>query len=107
VVSAGIAGELAPLVTVGLLSGPVIGLLWTPALILLGNGSDEAGFDHTYAFALMNLAWAAAQTVATAGGGAVAHATSDIVPLSIVAGVALITAATMTRVRRPAMVREA
>jgi predicted MFS family arabinose efflux permease len=107
VVSAGIAGELAPLVTVGLLSGPVIGLLWTPALILLGNGSDEAGFDHTYAFALMNLAWAAAQTVATAGGGAMAHATSDIVPLSIVAGVALITAATMTRVRRPAMVREA
>jgi MFS family permease len=107
VVSAGIAGELAPLVTVGLLSGPVIGLLWTPALILLGEGSDEAGFDHTYAFALMNLAWAAAQTVATAGGGAVAHATSDIVPLSIVAGVALITAATMTRVRRPAMVREA
>jgi MFS family permease len=107
VVAAGIAGELGPLVTVGLLSGPVIGLLWTPALILLGEGSDEAGFDHTYAFALMNLAWAAAQTVATAGGGAVAHATSDIVPLSIVAGVALITAATMTRIRRPAMVREA
>jgi MFS family permease len=107
VVSAGIAGELAPLVTIGLLSGPVIGLLWTPGMILLGQGSDEAGFDHTYAFALMNLAWAAAQTVATAGGGAIAHATSDIVPLSIVAGIALITAATMTRVRRPAMVREA
>jgi MFS family permease len=106
-VFAGIPEALALLVIAGLLSGPVIGVLWTPGLVLLGQGSDEAGFDHTYAFALMNLAWAAAQTVATAGGGALAHATSDIVPLSLVAGVALVTAATMTHARSPAMVREA
>src|SRR4051794_15213413 len=55
--------DIAPLAVVGIASGPVIGLLWTPGLVLLGNGSDEAGFDHTYAFALMNLAWAAAQTL--------------------------------------------
>ena len=106
-VFAGIPQALGLLIVAGLLSGPVIGVLWSPALVLLGEGSDEAGFDHTYAFALMNLAWAAAQTVATAGGGALAHETSDIVPLSLVAGVALVTAATMTRARRPAMVREA
>jgi MFS family permease len=105
VVFAGIPTELAPLVVVGLASGPVIGVLWTPGLVLLGQGSDDAGFDHTYAFALMNLAWAAAQTVATAGGGALAHATRDVVPLTLVAGVAVVTAATMTRVR--VMVREA
>ncbi|HEX6714925.1 MAG TPA: MFS transporter [Thermoleophilaceae bacterium] len=99
VVLAGVSTALGSLAAVGVASGPVIGLLWVPALVLLGQGSDDAGFEHTYAFALMNLAWAAAQTVGTAGGGALAHATSDIVPLALVAGVALVTAATMTRTR--------
>ena len=105
VIAAGLSTALAALAVVGLASGPVIGLLWTPGLVLLGAGSDEAGFDHTYAFALMNLAGAAAQTVATAGGGALAHATSDIVPLTLVGVTALVTAATITRAR--AYAREA
>jgi MFS family permease len=99
VVLAGVSTGLAALALVGIASGPIIGVLWTPGLVLLGQGSDEAGFDHTYAFALMNLAWAAAQTVATAGGGALAHATSDIVPLGVVAGIAVLTGATLTRAR--------
>jgi MFS family permease len=105
VVAGGLSTALAALVIVGLASGPVIGVLWTPGLVLLGEGSDHAGFDHTYAFALMNLAWAAAQSVGTAGGGALAHATSDVVPLALVAGVAVVTATTMTRPR--AYAREA
>src|SRR3954470_7646736 len=88
---------VALLALIGVAAGPLIGVLWTPALVLLGSGSDESGFDHTYAFALMNLAWAAAQTVASAGGGALAHATHDFVPYALVASVALVTAATMTR----------
>jgi MFS family permease len=104
---AAVPHEVAPLAVIGILSGPVIGLLWTPGLILLGQGSDELGFDHTYAMALMNLAWASAQTVATAGGGALAHATRDLVPYALVAAVALVTALTVTRVRRPALMREA
>lgn len=106
-VLAGVATALVPLAALGLASGPVIGLLWTPALILLGEGSDEVGFDHTYAFALMNLAWASAQTIGTAGGGALAHATSDVVPLGLAGSVAVATAIAMTRARRPALVREA
>jgi predicted MFS family arabinose efflux permease len=98
-VLAGVSTGLAALALIGVATGPVIGVLWTPGLVLLGQGSDEAGFDHTYAFALMNLAWAAAQTVATAGGGALAHATSDIVPLTVVASVAVVTAASLTRTR--------
>ena len=105
VVFAGLTTALGALAAAGVASGPLIGVLWTPALVLLGQGSDEAGYEHTYAFALMNLAWAAAQTIGTAGGGALAHATSDIVPLALVAGVAVITAATMTRART--YVREA
>ena len=97
---AGVPETVAPLMAIGIASGPVIGLLWVPALVLLGQGSDDAGFDHTYAFALMNLAWAAAQTVGTAGGGALANATSDAVPLTVAATVALVTAATMTRASR-------
>jgi MFS family permease len=99
VLLAGVSTQLGLLAAIGVASGPVIGVLWSPGLVLLGQGSDEAGFEHTYAFALMNLAWAAAQTVATAGGGALAHATSDIVPLTVVASVALLTAATMTSAR--------
>lgn len=105
VVLAGVTTALGGLAAIGVASGPLIGVLWTPALVLLGQGSDEAGFEHTYAFALMNLAWAAAQTIGTAGGGALAHATSDVVPLALVAAVAVATAAAMTRAR--AYVREA
>jgi MFS family permease len=99
--------SVVPLAVVGIASGPVIGTLWTPSLVLLGSGSEEAGYDHTYAFALMNLAWAAAQTLGSGGGGALAHATSDIVPLASVATIAIATALTLTRVRRPVAVREA
>jgi predicted MFS family arabinose efflux permease len=111
-VVASLPESVALLALIGVAAGPLIGVLWTPGLVLLGSGSDEARFDHTYAFALMNLAWAAAQTVATAGGGALAHATHDIVPYALVAAVALITAATMTRPQavrrtRPAVAREA
>jgi len=96
---AGVPNTVAPLVLIGIASGPFIGTLWTPGLVLLGRGSDEAGLEHTYAYALMNLAWAAAMTVASAGGGVLAHATSDMVPLAIAAGVALVTAAVGTRER--------
>src|SRR3954447_22407768 len=112
VLVASLPQSVALLALIGVAAGPLIGVLWTPGLVLLGSGSDEAGFDHTYAFALMNLAWAAAQTVASAGGGALAHATHDIVPYALVAAVALGTAATMTRAEavrrtRPAVAHEA
>src|SRR3954469_6129369 len=103
----GLSTSIAALVLIGLATGPVIGTLWTPGLVLLGAGSDEAGFEHTYAYALMNLAWAAAQTTAAAGGGALAHATADIVPCALVAAVALGTAAALTRTRAPVLAREA
>jgi MFS family permease len=112
VLAASLPQSVAPLAAIGIAAGPLIGVLWTPAIVVLGSGSDAAGFNHTYAFALMNLAWAAAQTVATAGGGALANATRDIVPYALVATVTLVTAATMTRseaVRRTrrALAREA
>ena len=96
-IAASLAHTVLPLALVGVASGPFIGALWTPGLVLLSHGSDAAGADHTYAFALMNLAWAAAQTLASAGGGALAHATSDAVPLACVATVGVATALFLTR----------
>jgi hypothetical protein len=92
---ASLPDSVALLAAVGVVSAPVVGVLWAPGLLLLADGSDEAGMDHTYAYAVMTLIWAAAQTVAAGGGGALAHATTDFVPYAIVAGVALATLATL------------
>jgi hypothetical protein len=92
------------LVLVGVVAAPSVGVLWVPGLLLLGEGSDEAGLDHSYAYAVMNLFWAGSLAVGSAGGGALAKATTDFVPYAIVAAVALATLATIaSRARhRPA-----
>jgi MFS family permease len=53
------------------------GGLWVPSLSLLSEGAERAGAAQGYAFALMNLAWAASMTVGAAGGGGVADAVGD------------------------------
>lgn len=110
-VLASLPQSVVPLAAIGIAAGPLVGVLWIPGFALVGEGSDEAGFDHAYAYALLNLVWAAAQTVGSAGGGALAHATSDLMPYAIVALLALVTLAAATRTgaaRRPSVaVREA
>ena len=49
-------------------------------MTLLTHLSEEVGLDYGYTFALISLAWAPGQTIGAAGGGALAHATSDAVP---------------------------
>lgn len=56
------------------------GTLFTPAMTLLTHVSEEVGLDYGYTFALISLAWAPGQAIGAAGGGALAHATSDAVP---------------------------
>jgi hypothetical protein len=92
---ASLPGSVALLAVVGVLASPAVGVLWVPALLLLGQGSDDSGLDHSYAYAVMNLLWAGAQTVGSAGGGVLAKATSDFVPYAIVAGVAVATLPTV------------
>jgi MFS family permease len=97
---ASVPDTTALLCVVGVAAGPAVGVLWIPGLSLLAEGSDAAGLDHAYAYAVMNLFWAGSQAVASGGGGALAHATSDFVPYAIVAAVALATlAATGSRAR--------
>src|SRR3954454_7900194 len=101
-----------PLAAVGIASGPLVGLLWIPGFALLSYGSDEAHLDHAYAYALLNVVWAGAQMLGAAGGGALAHATSDAVPYAIVAAFAFVTLALATSEQglhrsHPALARKA
>jgi MFS family permease len=71
------------------LSGISFGMLFTPAMTLLANRSEERGLGYGYTFALINLAWAPGQSIGAAGGGAVAHASADAVPYLALASVCL------------------
>jgi len=79
------------------LAGVSFGMLFTPAMTLLANRSEERGLSYGYTFALINLAWAPGQSIGAAGGGALAHATADAVPYLALASVCLATFAVMRR----------
>jgi predicted MFS family arabinose efflux permease len=76
------------------------GVFWTPAMSLLADGAEAIGLDYAYGFALINLAWAPGAALGAAAGGAVADATSDVVPYT---GLALACLGTFALVaaRRP------
>ncbi len=73
---------LIPVLTVGM---PSFGTLFTPAMTLVSEGAQHQRLDQGLAFGLANLAWAAGQAVAASGSGALAQATSDLVPYSLLA----------------------
>lgn len=79
------------------LAGLAFGMLFTPAMTLLANRSEERGLGYGYTFALINLAWAPGQALGAAGGGAIANATADAVPYLVLAAVCV---ATVSVVRR-------
>ena len=72
-------------------------------MAMLSDASEAAGLDQALAAALMNLAWAAGQIVGSAGGGALAKATGDAVPMACAAAACAVTLALARerRVRRP------
>ncbi len=75
----------APLIVLLIVGMPAYGTLFTPAMTLLSTGADRMRLNQGLAFGLGNLAWAAGQGVAAAGGGAIAQATSDFVPYALLA----------------------
>jgi len=82
------AAWLVALLIVGM---PAYGSLYAPAAALLSAGAHRLELNQGLAFGMTNLAWAAGQAVATAGSGALAEATSDVVPYSLLAGACLVT----------------
>lgn len=81
---------LAPLVVCG---GLAFGTFFTPGMTLLTHLSEARGLDYGYAFALMSLAWAPGQALGAAGGGALAHATTNTVPYLVLTVICCVTLA--------------
>jgi MFS family permease len=94
------AAVLIPVLIVGM---PSFGTLFTPAMTLVSEGAQHERLDQGLAFGLGNLAWAAGQAIAAAGSGALAQATSDIVPYSLLAAACLATLVLVRIGRRPAV----
>jgi MFS family permease len=76
------AAVLIVLLIVGM---PAYGTLFTPAMTLVSAGADRLQLNQGLVFGIDNLAWAAGQAVAAAAGGAIAEATSDLVPYALLA----------------------
>jgi MFS family permease len=79
-----------------------LGTFWAPAMAMLSGAAERHGLDEGLAGALMNLAWAAGQTLGSGAGGSLANATSDSLPILITAGLC---AATLAVISRKAIVR--
>jgi MFS family permease len=95
----GSAWVLIPVLIVGM---PAFGTLFTPAMALVSEGAQDQRLDQGLAFGLANLAWAVGQAVAASGSGALAQATSDLVPYSLLAATCLVTLGFARIRRRPA-----
>ena len=79
------------------LSGPLIGILYTPAMAMLSDGAESFGIAQGFAFALVNLAWASGQAVGDAGSARLADAAGDRVPYLILAGACAVTLGVLLR----------
>jgi hypothetical protein len=64
---------------------PAFGTMFAPATALLSGGAHRLGLNQGLAFGLGNLAWATGQALAAVASGAIAEATSDIVPYVLLA----------------------
>jgi hypothetical protein len=81
---------------------PSYGTLYAPASALVAAGAERAGLNQGIAFAVSNLTWAAGQSVAAAASGALAQATSDLVPYALLALACLGTLIALRGFGRPA-----
>jgi MFS family permease len=82
------AAALIVLLIVGM---PAYGSLFTPAMAMLSSAAHRMGLNQGLAFGMCNLSWAAGQGIAAAAGGAIAQATTDFVPYSLLAAACLLT----------------
>ena len=97
-----LAPTLAPawvLIPVLIAGMPCFGTLFTPAMTLVSEGAQDQHLDQGLAFGLGNLVWAAGQAIAASGSGALAQATTDLVPYCLLAAACLVTLG-VVRIRR-------
>ena len=98
-VLAWLPGSLPWLIAVLVLGMPFFGALYTPAAAMVSESAQDQKLNHGIAFALTNLTWAAGQAIAASGSGALAEATSDVVPYLLLGAACLATLCGMLRFR--------
>ena len=108
--ASGVAMALLPwpeatlaLAAIVLITGPSIGILWTPSMAMISDGADDVGLDQGYAVALINLAWSTGQTLGSAGGARLGEEYGDALPYLGLAGACLITLGALARPRSVAV----
>lgn len=84
-------GSVPWLIPVLVLGTPFFGSLYTPAAAMVSESAEHQKLNHGIAFALTNLTWAAGQAIAAAASGALAQATSDVVPYLLLSAACLAT----------------
>ena len=85
----------------------MLAAFWAPAMAMLSEAAETGGLDQGFAAALVNMAWAAGQTLGALAGGAVAKSAGDAVPMGVAGGLAVVTllfVGARSRTRAPAAV---
>lgn len=90
-------GSVPWLIAVLVLGTPFFGSIYTPAAAMVSESARDQKLNHGIAFALTNLTWAAGQALAAAVSGALAEATSDVVPYLLLGAACLLTLCGMLR----------
>jgi MFS family permease len=93
----------AALVAIIVVTGPSIGILWTPSMAMISDGADDVGLDQGYAVALINLAWSTGQTLGSAGGARLGETYGDALPYLALAGACALTLGALARPRYAAV----
>jgi MFS family permease len=78
-----------------------LGGFWAPAMAMLADAADSNGLDQALGAALINLAWAGGQILGSGGGGAIAKAAGDGLPMAGAAFLCAITLVITTLRRAP------
>jgi MFS family permease len=94
-------GSLPWLIPILVLGTPFFGSLYTPAAAMVSESAQDQELNLGIAFALTNLTWAAGQALAASVSGALAEATSDVVPYLLLGAACLLTLCGMLRFRPP------
>lgn len=88
-------------------AGLVFSIYWVPGVAVVSDGTEAAGIELGFGFALLNLAWAPGDAVGAALGGTLADISFDAVPYGLLAAACLATgvAVWQTRHRRTELMR--
>jgi MFS family permease len=79
-----------------------LGGFWAPAMAMLSDAAEGLELDQGLAAALINLAWAGGVIAGSSGGGGIAKAHGDAIPMIVVAGLFAVTLAGVARRSRVA-----